>query len=575
MDKQPVQDDVPHCPDCGGRNYIDETGICFDCGIQTLPQSTDSVDPWRCWNCYYVLSPKSVSMERCDKCGSYTDPETDKVAREEQLEMRYEQFQTQHAETIGKPFSQGLISVVEKMMIDRFGKLIDPAYLHMFSVFLPSIALYKTYATTIADVRPNLFCIAIGDSGTFKSFPLKWLRKIHKNVGGMIETSKFTPAFFVEKGFDWSQSHKHKPFPVLTIRDEVSTLLKESLSSNGYYGEMPELLCESYDGDVQPSDTKSGYVDRGKKLFSFNTYHCLFGASTPISFLQKADDPYWWKGGLFNRLLWCCLDTTRLHKFSDGEFEAAMAPIPDSFFDTIYKTLAELQKCDETIIFSQDGEARRLWSEWSTGIVNAVREKREKTYLDEYKSKHIQLPIKLAILSAASRASYVKTADKQYSIVIEKEDIEWAISDIEAVWFPQAARAIELWNDMRSLPSTMKDETLNLNKIKNYIKTASKRYKKLPGEMNDKRTGEIMYPFSEDLAGEWVSRSDILRSVKIRAKELEDYEQTLLDRREIERLEAFAMNGQELYRNHKTSLIRLTDREYVTMDEKMDEDLSI
>ena len=478
---------------------------------------------------YYVCltckGPLPYANAFCPRCGGIED-ETYEINVGMQINVAKNVYEKSGGR--GVPLSEGVLVKIEDMLNKKFEKFIDPIYIKMFSRFIISTMLYKAvWKDGLGVVRPNLFCFMIGDSGVRKSPILNKVdditSKVTKNI---VKTHKFTPSFLLEEARQWKHQHP-KPkyiFPVLTERDEMTTLIKEGGDKNGFYGEMPEFLCESYDGWIKESDSK---MDRreGIKHERHRVYHTFIGASTP-TFLNLASDDSWWEGGLFNRPLWAYV--TDIDEITPEDAKRVMADDIDPIDQYITSQLKVIESYEEVTIVE---EALSLWHDFIADINNYHL--RNRSIYSTYCLKQIHVAIKLSIISAASRGSMVEidvNGVKSSKLVVEKIDMEWAINDMMTVWFVQAGKVISRWQEMKD-PVRFQNEKRNIDKIRHCIQSEMDRYTEIRRETED---GRLILYLRSNPDGDWVYYKNVLSRSHLLSRIFQGYQDTLEGMHEIE-----------------------------------------
>ncbi len=506
-----------------GEDNIERFDVCFCCG-KKLDGDGDCNNPECEASSSYIPPP-------CPQCGDKGQGSYDKFSNscvkcgynltfeeEENIELtkKTKEFEKAYIENPNPlPLrKQGdLISFIENTLNDKFVNIIDPNYIHMFSVFIISASLNRVaWPDGPGRVTPNLFCINIGESGTGKSILISWLRKGMINGFKRMEyTRNPTPEGLYELGQAWLKKNKIKDgmYPLLSPIDEMTLLIKESANRNSTKVKMMETLCDSYDGSVDGADTQTD-LRNGIKKIPFKIYHCLIGASTSC-FLKSADET-WWTGGLFNRVLWVRTMNDAFDTVTPENILKMMELLDPSFFQQINGRLTELERCTG-VILPMDGEAMRIYSNWKADTLNKTR-KEQDTIFTSYKTKRDMTAIKLAIIHAASRESINKISEDMYSIVVEREDMEWAINDIETLWIPQAQAVYEEWKNLTEAETGSSDivqwiENMLLKEGTTTKDGKPEKYAYTGYGLHQNGDKVFCGGFQPDTKGEWVMQSKL------------------------------------------------------------------
>ena len=535
-----------------------EEDICPFCGYNPLDPSSSQL----VFFCPVCKSEIDEQDAFCPKCGGIED-EAYNVRVEEQIDAAMEAYEKQGSK--GTLIEGGVLREMERRLNRKFEKFIDPVYIKMFSRCIISTVLYKaTWPDGLGMVRPNLFCFMIGESGVRKSPILNKIdditSKVTKNV---IKTHKFTPSYLLEEAREWKHRHPQAThiFPVLTERDEMTTLIKEGSNGGGFYGEMPEFLCQTYDGWIKESDSKTDKRE-GIKHERHRVYHTLIGASTP-TFLSIASDDSWWEGGLFNRALWAYVEG--VERISSEDAGRVMENDIGMIDEYIVKQLKNMENYEEVGV---NGDALLIWHEWIAKINN--RHVDIKSLYTTYCMKQIHVVIKLATISAASRHNITEVIDggiKKIKVIVEKEDVEWAIKDLEDVWFPQAEKVIAKWQELRE-PVKFQNEKRNIDKIRHYLQSEKDRY--IETRRNIEEDGRTMIYLRSDERGDWVYHNNVLRSSNLLSRIFQGYEDTLVGVNEIEVAYAIKINDKDCFRPVK--VLRSTSPKILSVKDVEDQE---
>ena len=102
-----------------------------------------------------------------------------------------------------------------------------------------------------------------------------------------------------------------------------------------------------------------------------------------------------------------------------------------------------------------------------------------------------------------------------YSIVVEREDMEWAINDIETLWIPQAQAVYEEWKSLTEAETGSSDivqwiENMLLKEGTTTKDGKKEKYAYTGYDLHQNRENMVFYGgFQPDTNGEWVMQSKL------------------------------------------------------------------
>jgi len=305
-------------------------------------------------------------------------------------------------------------------------------------------------------LRLNVWFLDIGASGlAYKSLPLRYfaiptLEKISENLNvSLILPSRFSVEGMIEY---LSQTQSQG----LLIRDEFTGMFKES--GKQYLQDIMEFMSELYDGMMQKRYTKKAKLESTKRV-----YVSMISATTP--YLFKILKPEFFVQGTGNRILYIYTDASRIGGIN-----------PDDFFFGIRKEEEkenQIHKYSKLLLLllnktkirnlSPMKESGERWIEYKISKDTEAKKQFTQDFYDlgySYIARMPEMVLKLSGLYAVSRSYSTLSQTNLEELIINEEDIDWAIKKVER-HYGHFNKLLQLWRTRPEPlePKTMEEQT--------------------------------------------------------------------------------------------------------------------
>jgi hypothetical protein len=291
-------------------------------------------------------------------------------------------------------------------------------------------------STCIGDLPLNVWFLMIGPSGlAHKTTPWKYyviplLRKFHELTGkDLILPNSFSVEGLIEYMRNTGNTEG------IILRDEFTTLIKESLGEKSYNVDMIEFLSQLYDGTTQKRYTRKAKLEEIREC-----YVVMLGCTTP--YFYDVIEPQFFTQGVGNRILYEYYDGkpklfTADEFFYDRQKDADREKRKEEFARGLAEMAKALQSKNYYLLPEQDAAQQ---------IVEYKNRKAEEAYAlyqkdpydlkASYLTRAHEMVIKLSGLRALSKLWHSLSDPKapkppSSDIPIMPDDVEWAISKVE------------------------------------------------------------------------------------------------------------------------------------------------
>jgi hypothetical protein len=320
-------------------------------------------------------------------------------------------------------------------------------------------------STKIGVLPLNIWFLMIGPSGlAHKTTPWKYyviplLRKFHELTG---KDLMLPNSFSVEGLIEYMRNTGNAEGIIL--RDEFTTLVKESLGEKSYNVDMIEFLSQLYDGTVQKRYTRKAKLEEVREC-----YVVLLGCTTP--YFYDVIEPHFFTQGVGNRILYEYYDGrpklfTADEFFYDRQKDADRRKRMEEFAGGLAEMAKALQS--KNYYLSPEQDAGQQLVEFRNRKIEeayALYQKDPYDLRSYYIQRMPEMAIKLSGLRALSKLWHSLSdpnAPKPPSpdIPIMPDDVEWAISKVER-HIKNFERLLREW---RSRPVTVRPRSYESEK---------------------------------------------------------------------------------------------------------------
>jgi len=378
-------------------------------------------------------------------------------------------------------------------------------YHHMAATCLLSIAVNRKILIplTFDDIRPNIWCIALGKSGiSRKSTAVNKIKTFaNKAFPDHLLPNAFTMESLIELLSSTPRAHM--------VADECAGLL-QGFNKKQYLADVRDVLCQMYDGQDIRRKLRTSQRKNGETDFRVDAPYLTFAWATTYEGFQMSATTLDVMSGLLNRFL------IYAPNYKKSRLGASIATIDvrAGLDDLMARYLQIVQTINlfGSILMYPSERAIRMYNEWE--------EKEEiKILAEETDAKGSIMArmgptiFKLSVLYYIGSDEFKMDAHEKYALLNPGGEA----FDVEGV-------QMDLYKIEMSIPDKFFEEAL-ANVIEYFYPVASSALQ-MVNNATDQNVQETILRFLRDRNGR-ATRSDVIKRARVKSKDLHEHLSTL------------------------------------------------